>query len=141
MVDHAIEAVAGATRLAKSGAIEETDEKPLVRTIVQKFRSKILQSTVDPRKLSRIARAVERREVQPSVVRREIRKFSNSPAYTIDDVFRNTVEHTDFSHGTEQLIRRSLARHEEMTARDIELTDDLRELLKEFVDKARAILK
>ncbi len=140
-VDHGIEAVAGASRLAKAGAITAADEAPLVRTIVQKFRAKVLQSTVEPRKLSRIARAVERSEVDPDLVRRELKRFSSSSSYTIEDVFRSTVEDADFSHGTEQLIRRSLARLEEMRSRGAGLSDDLRSLLREFINKARDLMK
>jgi ParB family transcriptional regulator, chromosome partitioning protein len=140
-VDHGIEAVAGASRLAKAGAIAASDEAPLVRAIVQKFRTKVLQSTVEPRKLSRIARAVERSEVDPNLVRKELKKFSNSSSYTIEDVFRSTVEDADFSHGTEQLIRRSLARLEEMRSRGVGLSDDLRSLLREFIEKACDLMK
>lgn len=140
-VDHAIEAVAGASRLTKSGAIPQADETPLVQTIVQKFQSGVIQSTVEPRKLSRIARAVERGEIDPQIVRRELRKFNARPKYTIEDVFRATVEEADFSHGTEQLIRRSLARLEEMAARKMQVTSDLRALLSEFIDRARELIK
>jgi ParB family transcriptional regulator, chromosome partitioning protein len=140
-VDHGIEAVAGATRLAKSGAIGETERVALVRTIVSKFRSKILQSTIEPRKLSRIARAVERDEISPNIVQRQIRKFNASPNYTIDDVFRETVENTDFSHGTEQLIRRSLARLDQMRSRDISATKELKDLLVQFIDRAKLFIK
>jgi ParB family transcriptional regulator, chromosome partitioning protein len=140
-VDHGIEAVAGASRLAKSGAIDEPERVALVRTMVTKFRSKVLQSTVEPRKLSRIARAVERQEISPSVVQRQIRKFNASSTYTIDDVFRDTVESTDFSHGTEQLIRRSLARLDQMRSRKIAATNELRELLVQFVDRAKFFIK
>jgi hypothetical protein len=140
-VDHAIEAVASASRLVKSGAIEDKDEKPLVKAIVEKFRSKRLHSTVEPRKFVRIARAVERKEVDTSLVRSQIRTFTATPAYTIDDVFKGTVEHTDFAHGTEQLVRRSLARLEEMESRSIPLTQDLRLLLEALVKKARSMMR
>jgi ParB/RepB/Spo0J family partition protein len=139
-VDHVIEAVDGASRLAKAKAINAAESDTLVTTIVSKFRSEVLKSTVEPRKLSRIARAVERKEVPLAKVRSEIAKFDSSPKYTINQIFENTVEHADFSHGTEQLVRRSLARLKEIQTRKIVLSTDLREALQELLKEIRAML-
>jgi ParB family chromosome partitioning protein len=139
-VDHAIEAVDGVSRLAKTQVIPASETEELVTVIADKFRSKVLTSTVEPRKLSRIARAVERKEVTTAKVRSEIARFKSSPKYTINDVFENTVEHADFAHGTEQLIRRSLARLNEIKARKIELPPELRKALQELLREVREML-
>jgi len=139
-VDHVIEAVAGVKRLAKTEAIKEEEMDDVVANIVTKFRSGILESTIEPRKLSRIARALERNEVPINKVRRELTRFMKTPTYTIGDIFKNTVEEVDFTHGTEQLVRRSLIRLQEIKTREIELTPELREVLGEFLEEVRAML-
>lgn len=139
-VDHVIEAVDGVNRLAKAKVIEEKEKNKLVEVVVRKFRSKILKSTVEPRKLSRIARAVERNEVSAAKVRAELEYFKKSGKYTINKIFERTVEHADFAHGTEQLVRRSLARLREIRSRRIGLTDDLRKALREILEEIRVLL-
>lgn len=139
-VDHVIEAMDGASRLAKADVVDRGETPTLVNAIVSKFRSEVLTSTVEPRKLSRIARAVEREEISPKRVRREIDRFISNPNTTINQVFERTVERADFSHGTEQLVSRSLARLREIRTRHIVLTPEFRKLLEDFVAEATAIL-
>jgi hypothetical protein len=140
-VDQVIEAVDGASRLEKAKIIDEDERNDLVVTIAAKFRDKVLKSTVEPRKLSRIARAVERKEITRAKVRSELQRFVNSPHRTINQIFEKTVENADFSHGTEQLVRRSLARLKEIQERDIELTAELRAALDELLTQVRAMLR
>jgi ParB family chromosome partitioning protein len=139
-VDHVIEAMDGVSRLVKAVVIEKKETAALVNVIVEKFRSEVLTSTVEPRKFSRIARAVEREEVSSKQVRREIDRFVSNPKATINEVFERTVERADFSHGTEQLVSRSLARLREIRSRNIELSTEFRKVLEEFVAEAKAIL-
>jgi hypothetical protein len=139
-VDHVIEAMDGASRLAKAEVVPKTDTTALVKVIVDKFRSQVLTSTVEPRKLSRIARAVERNEISADKVRKEIARFTSSPKTTINQVFERTVEHADFSHGTEQLVSRSLTRLREIRSRNIEVSAEFRKTLEDFVAEAKAIL-
>lgn len=140
-VDHVIEAVAGASRLTKADVIKKSDEAPLVDTIVDKFRRSVLHSTVEPRRFSRIARAVERNEIDRRTVQDEIRKFERTPSYTIENIFSNTVEQADFSHGTEQLVRRSLVRLREIKARHLRITPGLKQLLEEFIREVEQMLE
>jgi ParB/RepB/Spo0J family partition protein len=139
-VDHVIEAMDGVSRLAKADVIEKSNTAALVKVIVDKFRSEVLKSTIEPRKLSRIARAVEREEISADRVRKEIDRFVASPKITINQVFERTVEEADFSHGTEQLVNRSLARLREMRGRHIEVSPEFRKVLEEFVAEVTAIL-
>lgn len=139
-VDHVVEAADGARRIASAGILDRAQANSLVQTLVDKFRGGVLSSTVEPRKLSRMARAVERAEVSLPVIRRELQKFQSTSSYSIDDMFRATVEEADFSHATEQLVRRSLARLREMRERDFELTDELRAILNEALKEIRALL-
>jgi ParB/RepB/Spo0J family partition protein len=140
-VDHVIEASDGVARIAKTGIITTDEKNGLVEIIVAKFRTEVLKSTVEPRKLSRIARAVEREQVSAPAVRREIKKFISSPNYTINQMFENTVEQADFSHGTEQLIRRSLVRLKEIRTREMEVSPELRRALEDLIKEVRAMLR
>lgn len=139
-VDHVIEATDGVARLSKTDVIDKPQATELVKVIVSKFRTQVLTSTVEPRKLSRIARAVEREEVPIARVRKEIDRFISTPSSTIDEMFERTVERADFSHATEQLIRRSISRLQQIKARDKKVSPELRRALEEFIAEAKAIL-
>jgi ParB family transcriptional regulator, chromosome partitioning protein len=140
-VDHVLEALDGTTRLVKAGIIPENEKEHFVDVIAEKFRAETLSSTVEPRKLSRIARAVERNEVPLSKVRRELDRFIETPKTTINQVFERTVEQADFSHGTEQLVRRALVRLKEMKERGVELSSEMAALLEEFLKEVRGLLR
>lgn len=131
-VDHVIESVDGVSRLKKAEVLSSADADLLLTTVVEKFRSGVLQSTVEPRKFSRIARAVEREEVPISEVRSQLRRFERSPQVTINEVFQKTVERADFAHGTDQLVRRSIARLKEIEASGAVLSEELRASLIEL---------
>lgn len=66
-VDHVLEATAAASSLRKRGVVDDVGENVLRSSIVDKFKSGVIDSTVAPRKLARLARAVEREEVSLKV--------------------------------------------------------------------------
>lgn len=140
-VDHVLEALDGTSRLVRAEIISDADKEHLVGVIVEKFRAETLTSTVEPRKLSRIARAVEREDVTKEKVRRELKRFVETPKVTINEIFERTVEQADFAHGTEQLVKRALARLREMKARNAELSSDLIKALEEFAEEVRGLLR
>jgi len=140
-VDHVLEALDGSSRLVRAKIISEKEKDELVDVIANKFRSETLTSTVEPRKLSRIARAVERNEIPLARVRRELDRFISKPDSTINEIFQRTVEQADFAHGTEQLVRRALTRLKQIKDRGAELSPELRETLEEFVREVRGLLR
>jgi len=141
-VDHVLEATRGASALAKRGVIDDAQgEEELRRAVVNKFKSEIATSTVEPRLLARIARAVERDEVSRSTARREIRKIVSKPEYTVAQAFRNSVEAVDFSHQTEQLADRLYARLQEQENEGFEPTEGLRQSLGQLNKAIRAFLR
>ena len=140
-VDHVLEALDGTARLIKAQIIPVEEKDRFVDVIAEKFRAKTLTSTVEPRKLSRVARAVERNEVPLNIVRRELERFVKTPKVTINQVFERTVEQSDFSHGTEQLVKRALVRLKEMKQREIEISTELAEVLEEFLKEVRGLLR
>lgn len=125
-VDHVLEATRGAAALRKRQVIDAREEDQLRRSIIRKFRGKKLHSTVEPRKLARIARAVEREEIPRRLARGVVDRIISDPDYTIDDAFKGSVERVDFEHGTEQLADRLLARVVEHQTRDYALGETLR---------------
>lgn len=141
-VDHVLEATRGASALAKRGVIDDLEgEEELRRAVVDKFKSQVATSTVEPRLLARIARAVERDELSRSTARREIRKIVKKPNYTIQQAFRNSVEAVDYSHQTEQLSERLMSRLSEQEAEDFEPTESLRDSLGQLSRSIRTFLR
>jgi ParB/RepB/Spo0J family partition protein len=131
-VDHVLEATKGAQALRKRGVVDETREEQLRRAVVDKFRAGVIDNTVAPRKLARIARAVEREEVSPVVAADVVGRLIEDDAYTIDAAFRDSVEKVDFEHGIEQLASRLNEKLIEHRREGYEIGEGLRQSLHEL---------
>lgn len=141
-VDHVLEATRGATALAKRGVINDGDEEEeLRRAVVDKFKTGVLKSTVEPRLLARMARAVERKEISPAVARRAVKRIVQDSSYSVEKAFEGSLQAADFSHGTEQLAERLAGRIEEQEGEDYEPTDSLRDALRELASSIRRFLR
>lgn len=140
-VDHVLEVTKAASSIRNRGVIDDHEEDELRKALLDKFRSEVVTNTVEPRKLARIARAVERDEVPTAAARQVIRRLIAEPNYTIDAAFKASVEQADFEHSTEQLVTRVAARLEELGERGFDrsspLADELRRLLAVLDDLLR----
>jgi len=97
-VDHLLEVTRGCSALARRHIIQDSEQGELERVLIGKFKQKKLTSTVEPRLLTRMARAVERDDVSIDVVRRSIARLIEDPAYTIQAAFIDTVDLAERSH-------------------------------------------
>ncbi|MGA7192497.1 MAG: ParB/RepB/Spo0J family partition protein [Anaerolineales bacterium] len=128
-VDHVIEATKGAEALKKRGIIDDDTEDRLRKAIIEKFQTKVIGNTVDPRKLVRLAQSVERSEIPMTVARNVIHKLITDSKYSIDIAFAETVEQADFEHNLEQLIGRIVIRLDEHKARGYLMSPNLRDAI------------
>jgi ParB family transcriptional regulator, chromosome partitioning protein len=125
-VDHVIEATNAAKALRKRGVIQTAaDEDALRRALLIKFRDKVVTNTVAPRKLARMARAVQRGELSEMRARDVVRRLIKQPDYSIDDAFAASVEQTDFAHSLEQLLERATLKLAEHSDRGYDVTERL----------------
>lgn len=131
-VDHVLESTRGAEALSKAGVISNKDETLLADAIIEKFAEKTLSSTVEPRMLARIARAVVRDEVPMKTANRVALRLISDKNYTISEAFRDSVEQVDYGHATAQLISRIYARLEEHLAREYDISPSLMESLSQL---------
>lgn len=135
-VDQVIETTAGVDALHKRGIISSAEVEPLRQSIVSKFRTRVIDNTVAPRKLANLARAVERDEVSMATARAAIKRLRTDPSYSVNDVYVQTVELADLEHGVEQLAARLEQKLDDLANRRIALSDKTRAIL---VRLARAI--
>lgn len=105
-VDHVLEATNAAFALRKRKIIDTKGEDEVRRAIIKKFRTKVIRNTVAPRKLAKIARAVEREEIPIATARRVVGNLVDKPRYSVDDAFRDSVEQVDFEHNLTTLADR-----------------------------------
>jgi ParB family transcriptional regulator, chromosome partitioning protein len=129
-VDHVIETTAGVEALQKRSIITTEEAEPLRQAIIQKFRTKVIDNTVAPRKLANLARAVEREEVTIAAARKSVLKLQARPNYTIQNVYEETVEQADLEHGVDQLANRLMVKLEELFDRDVGLSEKTISVLK-----------
>jgi ParB/RepB/Spo0J family partition protein len=134
-VDHVLEATKAAEALRKRSIISEADEDRLRRAILGKFRTNVINNTVDPRKLVKLAQAVEREEVTHRTAKRAINKLIEDPTYSIKTAFTETVEQVDFEHTLEQLAERLISNLEEHEQRGYQISDSLLYVLKQLAQR------
>lgn len=139
-VDHVLEATRGAAALTKRKVITPKEEGALVEAIVDKFRTKVVDNTVAPRQLVRMARAVQRNEIPSKAARDVTLRLIKEPKYTIAQAFTTSVEHVDFEHGVEQLVDRLTKALEEHRQRKYEVGDGLAESLRTLSKTIRRFL-
>jgi ParB family chromosome partitioning protein len=140
-VDHVLEATRGAAALAKRGVLSDQEETKLGRAVVDKFKEGLLTSTVEPRLLARMARAVEREEITPTVAHRAAVRIISDPEYTVDAAYKSSVQEADFAHATEQLAGRLAARIEEHESENYAPTESLRKTLEDLSRSIRRFLR
>lgn len=128
-VDHVLEATKGAASLRNRDVIDDRQEESLRRVIVEKFKTGVIDNTVAPRQLARIARAVERKEVSASTARQVVNRLLKVPSYSIDQAYQDSVQRVDFEHGLEQLVNRLAAQLDEHANRGYKVGGGLRESL------------
>jgi hypothetical protein len=134
-VDHVLEATKAASSARHRGLVTDSQEDELRKAIIDKFRTGVVANTVEPRKIGRIARAVDRGEVTVAVGQRAMSRLMHEPAFTIEQAFQTSVERIDFEHSTEQLADRLTARLAEHRERDYELGDGLRSSLQRLASE------
>lgn len=128
-VDHVLEATAAASAVRRRGILNEDEEDQLRSTLVERFQNQAIESTVDPRKFARLARAVERGEVAPAVASKVVRRFMGDANYTISRLFADTVEGDDFKHSLEMLVTRVDEKLSELNKRKFGISESLRDAL------------
>jgi ParB/RepB/Spo0J family partition protein len=109
-VDHVLEATNAAAILRKREVIDVDEEEQLRRALLSKFRSGVIKSTVAPRILARMSRAVARNEVSQTKAHKVVQRVITDPKYTLDQAFTESIEQADFEHSLEQLLERVIER-------------------------------
>lgn len=140
-VDHVLEATKGAESLRKRSIITEKEEDSLRKAIIAKFQTKVINNTVDPRKLIRLSQSVERGEIPINTAKNVIFKLTFDSDYSIDTAFEETVEQADFEHTLDQLVDRMVTRLDEHEKRGYQMSENLRNALKELSAKIKKLVQ
>lgn len=141
-VDHVLETTKGVGALRKRGIVtSDVEEEELRQAILSKFRSGIIANTVAPRKLARLARAVQRDEVSVLTARRVVNRLAKEPDYDIDRAFKQSVEQVDYEHSLEQLASRLLTSLDEHDRRGYAPTESLRGRLEQLRKRLATFLR
>lgn len=109
-VDHVLEATRAAEAMVKREVVSKADGDALAAALIGKFRNKVERSTVGPRLLPKIARAIERRDISLNAARNAVEKLISRADYTTDDAYREVgaeAEATrDLELGSERLAEK-----------------------------------
>jgi ParB family transcriptional regulator, chromosome partitioning protein len=140
-VDHVIEARNAAYALKKREIVDESGEEQVRAAIIKKFRSGVINNTVAPRKLAKLARAVGRGDVSLSTAKAVVSKVVNRPKYTIDNAFTESVEQVDFEHNLSTLAERVDRLLNEHKVRGYRISAASRLSLETLVERIQAFLR
>lgn len=131
-VDHVLEASAAGAALVKANILQEDMEDEFRWAVVDKFRSDVIKSTVDPRLFTRVARAVVRGEIEEKAARKEISRFVSKKKYDARELYDSLVGDSETLHSAEQSVQRTIARLEGFADGSVvpseSLLDELRSL-------------
>lgn len=139
-VDHVIEVTKGAAALQKRGIVGAVDGERLRRALLNKIRSGVASSTLEPRKLARLARGVERKEIDHDTAAKVVQRLITNSNYSVESAFNDTVAQVDFQHSLEQLATRLTGWLGEHSERKYQLSPALRSVLKALEKNLRAAL-
>lgn len=140
-VDHVLETTKGVESLKKRGLITDYEEDRLREVIIDKFRRKVIVNTVSPRKLVKMAQAVERHDISLNRASKAIENLLLDPSYSIEDAFTDSAAAADFQHGSEHLARRLLNSIKESKERGYGLDGEFRGLLEELFLELETLLR
>lgn len=140
-VNHVLEASAGASALRKKFIIDQSGEEEVRRAVIDKFRTGVLVNTVSPRKLARIARAVDRGEVSIESARHAVERFVRDKNYTIDEAFDDSAADAEFEHGLQVHVIRLLDGLVELKDSHVTIGKELRAKLLELDKAIRALVR
>lgn len=138
-VDHVIEATRGVSALRKRGLVDVKGEERLRAAIVTKYQSGVIRNTVEPRQLSRIARAVERNEISKRSAKKIIDRLIVDDKYSILSAFNDSVARLDFEHSLEQQAIRLSEKLLLEAESGNEIGDTLRDALKRLSQSIRRL--
>lgn len=140
-VDQVLETTRGLTALSKREVLSTSEIEPIRRAVVDKFREGQIASTVDPRLLARMARSVEREEVDAAIVRKSVLKLRDDET-SIRDVFEEVGQRSDAEHRVELAANRLVSAIDVMqeTAESV-LVESVRDALKSARDAIDGVLE
>ena len=140
-VDNILESVRGSESLRKREIISEEEEAILSEALIEKFRRKVLGSTVEPRLLPKMSRAVERGDVTITAARSAVRRLISDPQYTVEQAYARVVEVADFAHAIETQAERLSNKLDDLVARESEISPSLRAIFVTLRRKLNTLLK
>lgn len=140
-VDHVLEATAAATALIKVGVLDEKREDDFRWSIIDKFRADVIKSTVDPRLLVRIARAVGRGEIAGKSAKNAVTKFISTKSRDIRSLYDGLVGDSATLHSAEQSVQRTISRLQGFAEGSVTPSESLLAELRELQKLIRRVLE
>ena len=104
-VDQVLETTRGLMALGQRKVLRNSEIEPLRRSIVNKYRGGVIESTVDARLLARVAQSIDRSEVSVSAARESVLRLKDK-GVTIRQVFETVGARSDAEHQVELAANR-----------------------------------
>lgn len=139
-VDHVLESTKAADAMVKREIITKEDGEALAAALISKFRNRIERSTVGPRQLPKIARAVERKDISLSAAKHAVEKLIDYATYTTDDAYREVGAEAEATRDLELASERIVEKLNSYILSNFQITNKLRFALRELRDQIDELL-
>jgi ParB family transcriptional regulator, chromosome partitioning protein len=104
-VDQVIEAVDASESLSAAKILNTRQERQLIDSMVRKFKTKIIRSTVEPRKVGAIGRFVRNGDITIEAAQKEVLRFIKEPSRTIPELVAATSEDVESQKSLDRGLR------------------------------------
>jgi hypothetical protein len=141
-VDHVLEVTRASKLLMKRDVVDSKKADALNDALVGKFRTKQLTSTVEPRLLAKLARAVERQDLPVRTAVGVVDRLIAEPSYSVQQAYADSVERVDLEHNLDLAAGRLIDRiHaspdiDEYSPQVVERLKELRAALDELLGRS-----
>ena len=139
-LDHVIESMDATDALVDEKVLKTDERRTFLDSVIEKFRSKVIKNTVEPRKIGGIARAVRRKELKQQDARSAVMKFARQPTMTVHTLVSETIESIEQTRSLDRAFK-SFEQHwlTEVEAQP-KLARKHRKRIEELITRLKALL-
>lgn len=140
-VDHVIESSSAAKAIRKAEIIKNDAEEGQLRdSLIDKFKNKIVDNTVAPRLLVRMARAVSRKELPTISAQKVVMRLTKEPKYTIQQAYDESTATIELDYSTALLADRLMQRLDNLAIKRFSPSPRLLQSLENLQSRIRKLI-
>jgi ParB/RepB/Spo0J family partition protein len=139
-VDQVIEAVDAADDLVEAKIVDASEARSVIDHVIEKFESKTISNTVEPRKIGKIARSVRAGDLALNAARASVRRFLSRKTMTIAALVSETIERGEQQKSVERGLKAFEEKWLPVLEGHTDLASDFRDRIKALIKRLQALV-